>query len=240
MSACQLVNHCCVNNATPFCYTGHVTTPPEVQRARSAEAKLQREQAILDAAAQLGAERGIRTVTLTDIAQAVGLHKSAMLRYFETREQIFLKLTAAGWRDWSADLRGRLAHLEPGAQPGLIAEAFAETLTARPMFCDLLAQAPLNLERNVSIESVRSFKLVTLEEVAAITAELSRLLGLTEQQSIDVIATATSLAGALWQMATPGPEVQALYRSDPRLAHAVVEVGPRLTRILTAMLTGLS
>jgi AcrR family transcriptional regulator len=239
MSACQLVNHRCVNNATRFCYTDHVTTTPEVQRARSAEAKLQREQAILDAAAKLGTERGIRTVTLTDIAQAVGLHKSAMLRYFETREQIFLKLTASGWRDWSAALRQDLAQLEPGARPEVIAEAFAQTLTARPMFCDLLAQAPLNLERNVSIDSVRSFKLVTLEEVAAIAAELERLLSLTEQQAVDVIATATSLAGALWQMATPGPEVQHLYRTDPRLAHAVVEVAPRLTRVLTALLAGL-
>jgi AcrR family transcriptional regulator len=214
--------------------------PPDLQRARSPEAKHQREQAILDAAAKLGAERGIRTVTLTDIAQAVGLHKSAMLRYFETREQIFLKLTAAGWRDWSAALRQELGQLEAGAPAGTVAEAFAQTLTARPMFCDLLAQAPLNLERNVSLDSVRSFKLVTLEEVAAISAELTRLRGLTEQQSVDVIATATSLAGALWQMATPGPEVQALYRSDPRLAHAVVEVGPRLNRVLSALLTSRS
>jgi Tetracyclin repressor-like, C-terminal domain len=61
-----------------------------------------------------------------------------------------------------------------------------------------------------------------------------------EQEAVDVIATATSLAGALYQMATPGPEVQELYRSDPRIAHAVVEVGPRLTRVLTAMLTGLN
>jgi AcrR family transcriptional regulator len=212
---------------------------PDVQRARSADAKHQREQSILDAAARLGAERGIRQVTLTEIAQAVGMHKSAMLRYFETREQIFLKLTAAGWQEWSANLRDRLGHLQPRAESGAVAEAFAETLTARPMFCDLLAQAPLNLERNVSLDSVRSFKLVTLDEVAAISAELHRLLDLTEQQAVDVIATATSLAGALWQMATPGPEVQALYRSDPRLAHAVVEVGPRLTRILTALLAGI-
>ena len=211
---------------------------PEVQRARSAEAKQQREEAILEAAARLGAEQGIRQVTLTDIAQAVGLHKSAMLRYFETREQIFLKLTAAGWRDWSAALRQELNQLQPGVPAGAIARAFADSLTARPIFCDLLAQAPLNLERNVSIESVRAFKLVTLEEVAAIRAELVRLLGLTEQQAVDVIATATSLAGAFWQMATPGPEIQQLYRSDPRLAHAVVEVGPRVTRVLTALLTG--
>jgi tetracycline repressor-like protein len=65
------------------------------------------------------------------------------------------------------------------------------------------------------------------------------LLGLEAQHCVDVIATATSLAGALWQMATPGPEVMELYRGDPRLAHAVVEVGPRLIRVLTALLAGL-
>jgi AcrR family transcriptional regulator len=213
--------------------------PARFQRARSAGAKQQREEAILAAAARLGAERGIRRITLTDIADAVGLHKSAMLRYFETREQIFLRLTADGWREWSAALRQELGRLGPGVPAVTVARAFAGSLADRPMFCDLLAQAPLNLERNVSIESVRAFKLVTLDEVSAISAELHRVLGLTEQQSVDVIATATSLAGALWQMATPGPEVATLYRSDPRLAHAVVEVGPRLTRVLTALLAGL-
>ncbi|HEX4253831.1 MAG TPA: TetR family transcriptional regulator [Streptosporangiaceae bacterium] len=212
------------------------------QRARSAQAKQERESAILAAAQELGAARGIRTVTLTDIADAVGMHKSAMLRYFETREQIFLRLTAIGWHEWSADLRSRLGELpaHAPAPAGTISQAFADSLVARPMFCDLLAQAPLNLERNVSLESVRAFKLATLEEVHAISAELTRLRDLTEQQAVDVIATATSMAGALWQMATPGPEVQALYRSDPRLAHATVEVGPRLTRVLTALLTGLA
>jgi AcrR family transcriptional regulator len=221
------------------CGTLDGVSTAEFQRARSAEAKQQRESAILDAATRLGAERGIREVTLTDIAAAVGMHKSAMLRYFETREQIFLRLTALGWRDWSADLLGRLGKLPPGTDPMVVAEAFAESLVARPMFCDLLAQAPLNLERNVSLDSVRDFKLVTLAEVHAISLQLARLLGLDEQPSVDVIATATSLAGALWQMATPGPEVRELYRSDPRLAHAVVEVGPRLTRVLTALLRGI-
>jgi AcrR family transcriptional regulator len=211
----------------------------EFQRARSATAKQQREADILDAATRLGSSHGIRQVTLTDIAGAVGMHKSAMLRYFETREQIFLRLTAAGWRDWAADLLGKLAVFEPGVvSDAAVAGAFTETLVARPMLCDLLAQAPLNLERNVSLESVRAFKLVTLEEVDAIALEVERLLKLTREQSVDVIATATSLAGALWQMATPGPETEELYRSDPRLAHAIVEVGPRLTRVLTALLAG--
>ncbi|MFI1766615.1 TetR/AcrR family transcriptional regulator [Streptomyces sp. NPDC020800] len=211
---------------------------PAFRRARSAEAKQVREQAILDAARTLGHQRGVRDVTLTDIAAAVGMHKSALLRYFETREQIFLELTAEGWRQWSADLRADLGR-RVQATPAEIAGAVAATLAARPMFCDLLAQAPLNLERNVSIESVRSFKLATLHEIELIGAELHRLLGLTELQTVDTIATATSLAGALWQMATPGPRLRELYTSDPRLGHAVVEVEPRLTRVLTAFLAGL-
>ena len=231
----NLVKRGFVNYATTLRYA-RVVTETAFQRARSTAAKQQREAAILAAATRLGAERGIRQVTLTDIADAVGMHKSALLRYFETREQIFLKLTAAGWRDWSAALRAELAS-GPADAPA-VATAFAGTLTARPMFCDLLAQAPLNLERNVSIESVRAFKLVTLDEVAAISAALDDRIALSEQQSVDLIATATSMAGALWQMATPGPEVVALYREDPRLAHAVVEVGPRLTRVLTALLRG--
>src|SRR3954470_1174662 len=211
----------------------------DFQRARSPEAKQQREDAILAAARSLGAKRGIREITLTDIAAAVGMHKSALLRYFETREQIFLKITSEGWKDWSAELCDRLRE-SAGASPESVGHVLAATLASRPLFCDLLAQAPLNLERNVSVESVRAFTLVTLEEVERIGNELRRLLGVDETQAVDVIATATSLAGALWQMATPGPHLQTLYRSDPRLAHAVVEVEPRLERVLGALLRGIA
>src|ERR1700685_4814289 len=117
---------------------------PEFQRARSTAAKQQREASILDAARRLGAEGGIRQVTLTEIADAVGMHKSALLRYFETREEIFLRLTAEGWSEWSQALRAELGALDDPA-PGAIAAVFARTLATRGGFCDLLAQAPLNL-----------------------------------------------------------------------------------------------
>ncbi len=207
------------------------------RRARSAEAKRQREDAILAAAVRLAGARGVREITLTGIAAEVGMHKSALLRYFETRELIFLELTAAGWREWGPDVRARLE--AAGGDPAAAAAAFADTLVARPIFCDLLAQTPLNLERHVSVDAVRDFKLITHAEVDAIAEVLARRYGLTGAQGVDVVSTAVSLAGALWQMATPGPEVAAMYRSDPRLGHAVVEVGPRLTRVLTALLQGL-
>ncbi|GAA3264881.1 MULTISPECIES: TetR/AcrR family transcriptional regulator [Streptomyces] len=214
-----------------------MTHPASYQRARSAEAKQARETAILEAARRLGRERGIRDVTLTNIAAEVGMHKSALLRYFETREQIFLELTAEGWREWSAELRAQLRTCVEG-DPARVANAFASTLAARPMFCDLLAQAPLNLERNVSLEAVRTFKLVTLREVDLIGAEVHRLLGLDQQQVLDLVSAATGMAGALWQMASPGPLLRDLYADDPRLGHAVVEVEPRLRRILAAFLAG--
>ncbi|MFE2424323.1 TetR family transcriptional regulator [Streptomyces hokutonensis] len=220
---------------------------PSPQRARSAAAKQQRERAILDAARALGADRSVREVTLTDIAAAVGMHKSAMLRYFETREQIFLALTAEGWEDWSGALRARLSEFTDvtdvtevaDRDRGAIAAVIAQSLVARPFFCDLLAQAPLNLERNVSLESVYAFKTVVLGEVAAVAVELCRLLAITERAAVDVIATATSMAGALLQMAAPGTRLRTLYETHPELAHALVDIEPQLTRILTALLNGL-
>ncbi|WP_367658061.1 hypothetical protein [Streptomyces sp. TG1A-8] len=71
------------------------------------------------------------------------ISKPALLRYFETREQIFLRLTAEGRRQWSADLRGdpgRRAHSTAAEVAGVV----TVTLAARPVFCDLLAQASMN------------------------------------------------------------------------------------------------
>ncbi|KOG65860.1 TetR family transcriptional regulator [Streptomyces griseoflavus] len=232
-------------------------------RARSPEAKRAREATILAAATRLATANGIRSVTLTDIAAEVGMHKSAMLRYFETREEIFLRLAAAGWVEWSQAVRTQLADAAPGAddegpasaaeglsaanavkgmghepRPHAVAALLAESLVARPLFCDLLAHTPMNLERNVSLESVRAFKLTAIAEVAAVGEALRRVVTLSPAQAGNVVATATSMAGALWQMAAPGTELRRLYESDPDLAHAVVDVAPRLTDILGGLLRG--
>ena len=104
-------------------------------------------------------------MSLTDIAARVGIHKSALLRYFETREQIFLELTAAAWRDWAQALHAALDAAAPGlGGPGrrVLARSFAD----RPLLCDLIPHTPLNLERNVSVEAVRRYKLTSLGAVS--------------------------------------------------------------------------
>lgn len=216
----------------------------EFERARSAEAKSIRERAILEAAARLALERGVRSVTLTDIAAGVGMHKSTMLRYFETREEIFLRLAGQGYREWSEAAQERLRALAlrkddgPTIDVAATAGALADTLVVRPLFCDLIAHAPLNLERGVSFESVRTFKITAIAATTAVAATLSDLLSLPPVPARDAVATATALAGALWQMAAPGTALRRFYESEPELAHAVVDVAPRLTNILTALING--
>ncbi|KDN23349.1 TetR/AcrR family transcriptional regulator [Amycolatopsis rifamycinica] len=212
---------------------------PAPRRARSMEAKHERERAILDAARSLAGERTVRAVTLTDIAAAVGMHKSAMLRYFETREQIFLTLTAEGWQEWAAAVCAQLRGLG-ATTPDELAAVLARSFAARPLFCDLLAHAPMNLERNVSLDTVIAFKTSVLGQVDSVAAELRRLLAIEEPAATDVIATATGMAGALWQMAAPGTALRALYETRPELAHALIDVERRLTGILTALLTGMA
>ncbi|GAB2651594.1 hypothetical protein [Kribbella swartbergensis] len=167
------------------------------------------------------------------------MHKSAMLRYFETREQIFLTITGQEWREWSSAVCERLQGLTK-ATPADVAALLAESLMARPLFCDLLVHTPLNLERNVSPGTVREFKILAIEVHGNVVAELRRLFGLERAVAGDVVTVATSMAGALRQMAEPGPRLRELYRTDPELSHAVVDVPPQLKRIIEALIVGLN
>ncbi|MBO0913263.1 TetR/AcrR family transcriptional regulator [Streptomyces laculatispora] len=184
---------------------------------------------------------------MTAIADEVGMHKSAMLRYFETREDIFLRLAATAWHDGSAEARDRLKETAPWPDTASkewdetahsIASELAQSLVARPLFCDLLAHTPLDLERNVSTDTVRTFKKGAIAEVERTADTLSAITPLEADQARAVVTTATSIAGALWQVAAPGTQLHAFYESDPELSHSVVDVEPRLTDILTALLTG--
>jgi AcrR family transcriptional regulator len=224
------------------------------QRARRPEQKLERRDAILGAARQLALRDGVRAVSLADIAARVGIHKSALLRYFETREQIFLELTAEAWRDWTAALHAGLDGVEPDAgepdagepdagAPGaaaLVAEVFARSFGDRPLLCDLIAHTPLNLERNVSAEAVRRYKLTSLGAVDEAAAIVHRVLPeLTLTEGGEFVAALASLAGAVWQIANPTAALAEFYAADPALARACVDLTPRLRRTAEILLAGL-
>ena len=217
-----------------------MATSPTFQRARSAENKAQRRESILSAAAQLAARDGVRQITLTDIAAAVGTHKSALLRYFETREQIFLELTGRAWRDWAAAVERGLANVAQDNAVAGVAAVLAHEFASRPLLCDLIPHTALNLERHASIDAVRTYKLISLGAVEDTAAALERPLpDLTAEDRRQLVSTVALLAGAMYQIATPPPPLAELYTTDPHLAHAVLDLEPRLTRAAQVTITGL-
>jgi AcrR family transcriptional regulator len=219
-----------------------VTGDTAFQRARRPEQKQQRQDAILDAARRLALRDGVRAVTLTDIADEVGIHKSALLRYFETREQIFLELAAQEWRGWAAALHAGLDAVPPGG-PGsadLVADVVAGSFARRPLLCDLIPHTALNLERHVSPEAVRRYKLTSLGAIRDVAGIIQRVRpDLSEGECLEFISAMASLAGATWQIANPPPVLAELYAADPRLASACVDLLPRLRRTAEILLAGL-
>jgi AcrR family transcriptional regulator len=217
-----------------------MATSPTFQRARSAENKAQRREAILTAAAQLAARDGVRQVTLTDIAAGVGMHKSALLRYFETREQIFLELTGRAWREWAAAVRAGVAGIVGDNAAAAVATVLAHEFAARPLLCDLIPHTALNLERHASIAAVRDYKLTSLGAVEDAAAALEGPLPyLATEDRRQLVSTIALLAGAMYQIATPPPPLAELYAADPDLGHALLDLEPRLTRAAEITIAGL-
>ena len=216
-----------------------MTTSETFQRARRPEQKQQRQDAILSAARDLALRDGVRSVSLAGIAARVGIDKSALLRYFETREQIFLELTAREWPGWAQAVHDGLEGA-PAGSADLVADVFARSFGDRPVFCDLIAHTPLNLERNVSPEIVRRYKLTSLAAVDDAAAVVHTVLpDLTVGECREFTSTMASLAGSLWQIANPVPALASLFASDPALAQACVDLTPRLRRTAAILLAGL-
>ncbi len=126
------------------------------QRARRPEQLAARRSAILAAARAALESRRIDEVTLRDISEGVGLAKSNVLRYFDSREAIFLELLDEECRAWLAELEdgfGQPRARKPAyANEIRIADIIAETLAERRLMCELLGAMAGVLERNISLD----------------------------------------------------------------------------------------
>ena len=210
---------------------------PEFQRARRPEHKEERREAILRAASQLAAERSVREVSLGDISRRVGLAKSNVLRYFETREDVYLRLLLRQWEAWQVDVGVRLWSGEP--TPDAVARTLAGSLAARPLLCDLLSQMAVTLERNVSAQVARDFKSSSIAMVSDLGALITELLpGIDPEDARETVSAAIVIVAGLWPMANPSPRVQSMLADTPELVHGRVDFEPRLQHLLEALIVG--
>jgi hypothetical protein len=126
--------------------------------------------------------------------------------------------------------------METVSVAGVLARSFAE----RPLLCDLIAHVALNLERHVSIDSVRTYKLASLGAVdRAARAIAGAVPGLTQAGAHQLVSIIARLAGSTWQIANPPAALAELYRSDPALGHACIDLEQDLERAATLVLAGL-
>ena len=205
-------------------------------RARRPEHKQLRREAILAAARDLAHASGVRNVSLGAVADAVGLAKSNIQRYFGTREEIYLELLTEEWRQWAQAVSTRLRDTHGTAEA---MAALAETIADRPLFCDLLSHASTTLEHNVSVPAARTFKHALHDLLAAMGAAVARATELTEREGAELVATASALAGTLYRAANPPPVLAQVYAEDPELAASHPAMLPSLVRTLSALAAGL-
>lgn len=180
---------------------------------------------------------GVRAVSLGDIAAAVSLAKSNVVRYFGTREEIYLELTAQCWREWEEVVLDRLAD---AGGPGDVIDVLVETIEERPLFCDLMTECTTTLEHNVSLASARAFKLDAIRVAANVGAAVARVFpGLSESEGVELVGAAGVLAGTIYPMANPPSVLVELYEQEPDVAAFRLPFGPTMKRMLSAIAAGL-
>jgi AcrR family transcriptional regulator len=207
------------------------------QRARRPEHKDERREAILAASRELAAKRPVREISLGDVARQVGLAKSNLLRYFESREDIFLRLLLREWESWRVNLTMQLAASPTTANS--VATTIARTIAEHPLFCDLISEMSAVLERNVSVGAVQAFKSQSLDKVDDLgTVVAQRMPGLPKEYGRETIAGALIITAGLWPIANPAPHIAAAFAQNPALIRAHIDFEERLQQLLSALITG--
>ncbi|MFD7232798.1 TetR/AcrR family transcriptional regulator [Streptomyces sp. NPDC059881] len=214
------------------------------QRARSEEQREIRRQAILNTTAGMLDTMRVGEVGLNALSAQVGLAKSNVLRYFESREAILLELLDRDTKQWLGGLSQQLADtidpdasaLERGKQ---LAAALARSLAPHRVLCDLLGAQAGVLEHNVSAETVARYKHAMVDNNATLS-ELARrhVPELDADGSCKVSGMVFVLAGALWGQTQPSRSVRAAYAADPELAALCWDFAEILEDTLATLIAG--
>lgn len=191
------------------------------------------------------AEMPVADITLNGLSRRACMAKSNVLRYFESREAVLLELCVealAEWvtaleRDAAADAR---AEADAGARACGLASAITASLAARPVLCDLISAQAAVLERNISTETVLTYKRASTGYVNRLAAVVATWLPeLDAEQARTFTALTALMATATWTQCHTAPAVAAAYEAEPSLQLYRLDFETTLRQALELMLTGL-
>ncbi|MCD5351341.1 TetR/AcrR family transcriptional regulator [Kineosporia mesophila] len=212
------------------------------QRARSEEQREIRRRAILDTATAMLGEMPVAEVSLNELSRRVGLAKSNVLRYFETREAVLLELLNRFVQEWLVALADELATgIDPRDSPadraGRLAEVLSRSLADRPVLCNLFGAQGSVLEQNVSVEVATQHKRASLDSLATATDLVLKHLPEFGDTAQGYCLQVLIMAGALSAYVPPPASILAVYQADPALATLPIDLHEalRLSVIMTTM-----
>jgi AcrR family transcriptional regulator len=172
----------------------------DFQRARRPHQKEQRRAAIVEAARQLLAQDAVDRVTLTAIADRVGLAKSNVYRYFEGREQILLTILLGDVVAWAGEVVGGLHELEDRDGAATVARVITAAFAARPRLCELISVGGRVLEPKVSGPAVLEFRTAADAATLAVAGGLHRVLPAVPRDHCEwAIKTIFAVVAGLWR-----------------------------------------
>ncbi len=216
-----------------------VSKPPATavrHRAVTESLKDARRDVILAAAQDLFCKQPFETISMSMIAASVGLAKGTLYLYFRTREEIFLTLLTRELRAWLSSLSAAAPEF-PAPEDAL--DWMADSLASRNELLRLGALLHTVLERNVSVETAREFKLSFDAGLSATAKDLAPALHLANhEEARRFLRWLQVCILGLCQMAHPSPVVEAAMAQEPRLAHMVIDFPKELRSMLGAMLAG--
>lgn len=216
---------------------------PEFQRARRPEQQQARRTAILEAAAEMLSESPVNDISLRELSKRVGLAKSNVLRYFESREAVFLELLNGAWREWLLELSTELADAEISGTPNQrcrqLGTTIAHSLDARPLTCELISVLAGVLERNISVEVAKRFKLSAAENTETLAALGRRYVPeLQEAGAVHFAGATFVMVAGLWPLTNPAESVRTAL-SELKLDSIHVTFLEGMSEALTVHLIGL-
>jgi AcrR family transcriptional regulator len=188
-------------------------------------------------------EMPVADVSLNELSRRVGLAKSNVLRYFDSREGVLLELMDTMLRDWLAELTDDLATGVDAAQPLVpradqLSAVLARSLADDRVLCDLVGAQGGVLEHNITVEVVTRHKGAALTRLTAVADLVRRYLPELGAAAETLCSHATVLAGALAPYSSPPPGVRAAYEADPAIAVLHRELPDSLQLAIRTMLLG--
>jgi AcrR family transcriptional regulator len=209
------------------------------QRARKANEKQQRRQAILDGAWEMYQTVPYESLAMASVAERIGLAKGTMYLYFATKEELFLALAEREMVAWFDEVAALLREERATWEVADTVRILCATLEARPGLTRLLAILSTVLEQNIDLETATRFKRVVASHMLEIGALLERRLPfLAAGEGMRALLRSYALVIGLSHLADPAPVVREALR-QPDLAPFTVAFAEELNASVTALLLGM-